>query len=239
LPTPKSYIELMKQAGRVRRPFQAQAVALILLCRLLVAEFAKEPHHTADNSLLLEDTCDETLKALKQVVAAVTELKMFEMTNFEDHAAYMALVVAQNQIRACFNAFGLGGSWGEKEQIIIDAVRKDRDRMEELNKRLVTRPPFTMQERAAQVKVTVAVYFEAEEGREFVGDVALETESSARLRSVRWTVAAGLGEDLARPARQVGEFLLPQDDERCELHRSISEFTNSSNECALRLVVRV
>jgi hypothetical protein len=44
---------------------------------------------------------------LKQVVAAVTELKMFDTTNFEDHAAYKALVVAQNQIRACFNAFGV------------------------------------------------------------------------------------------------------------------------------------
>jgi hypothetical protein len=29
-----------------------------------------------------------------------------------------------------------------------------------------------MQERAAQVKVIVAVYYETEEGREFVGDVA-------------------------------------------------------------------
>jgi hypothetical protein len=48
----------MKQAGRVRRPFQAQAFALILLCRILVAEFAKEPHHTADNSLLLEECVD-------------------------------------------------------------------------------------------------------------------------------------------------------------------------------------
>ena len=45
----------MKQAGRVRRPFHAQALAIILLCRILVTEFEKESHHTADNVLPLEE----------------------------------------------------------------------------------------------------------------------------------------------------------------------------------------
>lgn len=46
----------MKQAGQVRRPFQAQAFTLILLCRTLVAEFEKEPpRRTADNALALEE----------------------------------------------------------------------------------------------------------------------------------------------------------------------------------------
>jgi hypothetical protein len=65
LPPPKSYIELMKQAGRVRRPFNAQALAIILLCRTLVTEFEKESHHTADNVLPLEE-CVEP-----QVIVAV------------------------------------------------------------------------------------------------------------------------------------------------------------------------
>jgi hypothetical protein len=45
----------MKQAGRVRRPFHAQALAIILLCRILVTEFEKESRHTADNVLPLEE----------------------------------------------------------------------------------------------------------------------------------------------------------------------------------------
>jgi hypothetical protein len=45
----------MKQAGRVRRPFQAQALAIITLCRTLVTEFEKESHHTAHNVLPLEE----------------------------------------------------------------------------------------------------------------------------------------------------------------------------------------
>jgi hypothetical protein len=50
----------MKQAGRVRRPFNAQALAIILLCRTLVTEFEKESHHTAENVLPLEE-CVELL----------------------------------------------------------------------------------------------------------------------------------------------------------------------------------
>ena len=118
----------MKQAGQVRRPFQAQAVALILLCRNLVTEFAKEPNQTPDNALVLEEcvdlksstlgvsadswfykisTCDETLKALREVVAAVTELKIFDTVNLEHHPAYKALGVAEAYIKDCFATFGV------------------------------------------------------------------------------------------------------------------------------------
>jgi hypothetical protein len=45
----------MKQAGRVRRPFHAQALAIIQLCRTLVTVFKEESHHTAENVLPLEE----------------------------------------------------------------------------------------------------------------------------------------------------------------------------------------
>jgi hypothetical protein len=47
----KSYIELLKEAGNVRRPVHSQAVALILLCR---TNFGNERHRTAENALSLE-----------------------------------------------------------------------------------------------------------------------------------------------------------------------------------------
>jgi hypothetical protein len=37
---PRTYIDLMKQAGRIRRPYQAQAIALIGLCRFLADKFS-------------------------------------------------------------------------------------------------------------------------------------------------------------------------------------------------------
>jgi hypothetical protein len=46
---------MMKQAGRVRRPFHAQALAIIQLCRTLVNVFNEESHRTADNVLPLEE----------------------------------------------------------------------------------------------------------------------------------------------------------------------------------------
>jgi hypothetical protein len=36
---PGNYVDLMKQAGRIRRPFQAQAFALVTLCHFLVDKF--------------------------------------------------------------------------------------------------------------------------------------------------------------------------------------------------------
>jgi len=239
IPTPKSYIELMKQAGRVRRPFQAQALAIILLCRNLVTAFAHEARHTADNALILEDTCDETLKALKVVVAAVAELKIFDTSNLEDNAAYKALLVAQDHIRGCFAAFGLEGIWSEKERLIADAVRKDKERMDELNKLLETRPPLTIRERAAQVKVTATVCYPSEEGEGVAGNVIVSAEGSALLSAVRWTVAGALDPAFARIARQTGEFILLPEDKTVELNRTVSEFANSSNECTFKFLVRL
>jgi len=76
----------------------------------------------------------------------------------------------------------LDGIWSAKEQLIVEAVKKDKARMEEFNKRLATvsriwfffsdlclmgwviqRPPLTIQESATQVKVFVSVYYQTEE----------------------------------------------------------------------------
>jgi hypothetical protein len=54
---------------------------------------------------------------------------------------------------------------------------------------------------------------------------------------VRWTVARDLDEQLARRARQTGEFLLSRDNKPCDVNSSVSEIT-SGNECALKLIVR-
>jgi hypothetical protein len=53
---------------------------------------------------------------LKAVVASVTELKIFDTFNLEDHPAYKALSVAQASLEACFAAFG----------VRISAMQKNR-----------------------------------------------------------------------------------------------------------------
>jgi hypothetical protein len=66
----------MKQAGRVRRPFHAQALAIIQLCRTLVNAFREESHHTADNILPLEE-CVEL-----QVIVAIGSGLSIDMVPF-------------------------------------------------------------------------------------------------------------------------------------------------------------
>ncbi|KAI9449587.1 hypothetical protein BJY52DRAFT_1227701 [Lactarius psammicola] len=149
---PKSYIELLKLAGRVRRPFYSQAVELISLCRMLVTEFEKDTYRTQENLVPLEEcvgydftvttlarllmrTRDEqgierTLKAL-EASAAVKELKIFNLDNFEDHPAYKALT-GRTHIKRVTVPLGLAigrpslTSQGGAEQIELTVVVYDR-----------------------------------------------------------------------------------------------------------------
>ena len=72
---------------------------------------------------------------------------------------------------------------------------------------------------------------------------AVDVEISTRLSAVRWTVAGGLNEQLARRARQNGEFRFGPDDRPCELQNRVSdlrvsELTNSDDkECVLKLII--
>lgn len=47
---------------------------------------------------------------MQQVAEAVTELKIFDMAEFEDHPAHKALDEAKADINACFAAFHVRGS---------------------------------------------------------------------------------------------------------------------------------
>ena len=48
-------MKILKEAGRVRRPFQAQAFALVMLCRFLADYFTRIEHKTVDNVNSLEE----------------------------------------------------------------------------------------------------------------------------------------------------------------------------------------
>ena len=97
----------------------------------------------------------DTLSGLEEAVAAVTELKMFNLASFEDHPAYRTLTKAQTRIKACHKSFGVRtpvatskigrfliagqlGDWSQWELFILDAIRKDKERMGRVNKLLET-----------------------------------------------------------------------------------------------------
>ncbi|KAI9435104.1 hypothetical protein H4582DRAFT_2080025 [Lactarius indigo] len=237
LDIPESYISLLKLAGQVRRPFQSQAIALISLCRMLVTEFEKDTHHTSDNLVTLEEALNATHKGLQEAIVAVAGLKTFNLDNFEEHPAYKALKSAQKYIKACHNTFALG-NWSREELNIDDAVRKDKERMDWLNKLLQTRPPLAGQGKVEQLELTIAVYDESTSTSNHVHQTTFLVEGSTRLSAVRWTVAGTLTEPLRKRVRQDGEFRHVSDgDTEYELHDTVSKVAGSKKKCALRLIV--
>ncbi|KAF8265882.1 hypothetical protein EI94DRAFT_1734447 [Lactarius quietus] len=229
LDVPKSYMELLKLAGQVRRPFHSQAVALISLCRMLVTEFEKDAYRTPDNLVTLEEC---------EAVDAVTELKIFNLASFEDHNAYRTLAGAQTRIKACHKSFGLG-DWSQWELFIVDAIRKDKERMGRLNKLLETRPPLTSQESADQIELTVEVIDTTTNTS--LPPTTFFVEGPTRLSAVRWTLAGALKESLRIRVRQSDAFWLlglpGLPDTQCKLHDSVSQLAGYSKKLWLRLII--
>jgi len=228
---PKSYIELLKVAGQVRRPFHSQAVALISLCRTLVTEFSATKNHTPDNLVYLEEALNVTRDGLIEAVNAITELKIFNLDDFEDHPANQTLEKAHALIKKCHDRFELG-DWSKWAQFIADAIRKDKERMSQLNK-LLNRPSHTLQKRVDQIELTVYV----ESSSRVVHQTTLSVEGSTRMSAVRWTVAGALDESLRRRVRQRGVFMLLSDDTACDLHEAVSQFAGSGRKCTFRLTI--
>ena len=54
---PESYMKLMKKVGHIRRPFQAQAITVVSLCRFLADKFGafEKSARTIENLNSLEE----------------------------------------------------------------------------------------------------------------------------------------------------------------------------------------
>ena len=65
-PLPVAYTQLMKQAGRIRRPYHARAVAVISLCRFLARHYENltNDQRTATNVEPLEEYVVDLLEEL-------------------------------------------------------------------------------------------------------------------------------------------------------------------------------
>lgn len=117
----------MKQVGRIRRPFQAQAIALVMLCRFLAENFKAigksavtvENVNSLDAYVVVLSTeiissdmdissaFEKTLVTLQAATKAVSELKNFDLTNFTNHSTVKAFLDAEALIRESFKAFNV------------------------------------------------------------------------------------------------------------------------------------
>jgi len=234
---PGTYVDLMKQAGRIRRPFQAQAFALIMLCRFLADKFTALGGSAAsvENANSLEDAFDKTLVALQAATKAVTGLRNFDLTNFEGHPMVKAFGDAEALIRDSFRSFNLDVEWVQKQSELTAALHKDKERMMKLNEMLNRSPEST----TAKVDVHVSIHDKSPEGPQ-LGASSVVEEPTMRLLALRWNVASVLRQEDIKRARTASTFYKRIDGRWSEIVTSsstLAEIVGGQSEVALRLVV--
>jgi hypothetical protein len=75
-----------------------------------------------------------TLKGLEEAVATATELKIYNLDDLEYHPAFQTLEKARAHIKTCHDKLFELAKWNQWEVFITDAIKKDMERMSQLNK---------------------------------------------------------------------------------------------------------
>ncbi|KAH9973427.1 hypothetical protein BGW80DRAFT_1307122 [Lactifluus volemus] len=228
-----SYTQLMKQVGKIRQPYHAQALALISLCRSLARHYEDltKEQRTATNVEPLEDACKKTLAALQLAASSVSMLRSFDMNTPENARVHEEFSAARAKIQDCCSHFGLTSHWDRFERTFQQAVEKDRSRTAQLREILTARPLRSPNDTSNLVRVNVKV-----RDRDPAGDIirsfSLDVEPETRLRALRWHISKALDQqESARRGSQDGESLV-----QCRVHVAIEEIT-SSRDCELVLVL--
>jgi hypothetical protein len=127
-PLPVSYTQLMKQVGKIRQPYHAQALALISFCRSLARHYedlTKEQRTAtnvepleecviesiffgmADPIFFLTSACKKTLAALQLAASSVSMLRSFDMNTPENARVHEEFSAARAKIQDCCSHFGV------------------------------------------------------------------------------------------------------------------------------------
>ncbi|KAH9975206.1 hypothetical protein BJV74DRAFT_180899 [Russula compacta] len=235
-PLPASYTQLMKQAGKIRRPYHAQAVAIISLCRFLARHYEglTKEQRTATNLEPLEEACKETLTALQVAAASISTLRNFDINSPENAHVDKTFTKARTKIQGCFNRFGLTSHWVHYEKIFQQAAEKDRSRTAQLGDILASRPSRTPDDTSNLVRVNVKVCDRSPAGT-VIKVFSLGVEPETRLRALRWYISKALEpQESTRVLRYssflvrrtadspVGDSLVP-----CRMHTAIEDIAQA------------
>jgi len=222
----------MKKVGHIRRPFQSQAIAVVMLCRFLAEKFnALGQTAIIESSYSLEATFNNTLDVLGDAATAVADLRTFDTSNFKEHETVKAFGTALNLIEGSFKSLPLHTEWDEKKGELAAAVTKDVDRQTKLKDKLSGCDNKT----SAKVKVNVIIHEKSLDGKQLDTTTADE-EGTMRLSALRWNVAGVLeSEDKKHAARTAGTFF--KESEEIAAHSTLAEIAGSGNEVTLKLVI--
>ncbi|KAH9995259.1 hypothetical protein BJV77DRAFT_1066350 [Russula vinacea] len=237
LALPEAYVELIKKVGHIRRPFQAQAIALARLCHFLAGKFNETGASiTVEGFNSLDEAFDKTLAVLEAAINVVSDLRTFDTANFDEHPTLEEFTKAEGLIKKGFKPFSLDAEWSSRQSDLVAARNKDKKRMEELSSLYSQNPSDTTK------KVMVNVNIHCESGNS-LGKVSVEEDETTRLLALRWRVASVLKPDEMKRARDAGTFFKEDGRSKLALQSQLSQLEDivrdsaGKSEVTLRLVV--
>ncbi|KAF8599073.1 hypothetical protein BDV93DRAFT_512003 [Ceratobasidium sp. AG-I] len=141
---PKSYCILMKQIGKIGRPYYAQSLFLVSLCRAAGRHFDSPMCRNTKNLLALERAFDQALKTLQHAIdttSAVTQgglsnPQIYELEHYEDHDCTRLFRASTNALTQCFKDIGLGDRAVEHEAMLRLAMSQDMTRMTQIHEKI-------------------------------------------------------------------------------------------------------
>lgn len=134
----------MNYAGKIRRPYISQALALVSICRVLATKFEDTTYKVTKNIWPLEEYVNfrypggsirnafhsafyDTLAALEAAVEAVKELKFYDLSIFENNEAKTAFDDAAASLENCFEQFGVRATYFLlillSQRLFVSAIR--------------------------------------------------------------------------------------------------------------------
>ena len=120
-------MKLIKKVGHIRRPFQAQAIALARLCHFLADKFnttgasvSADHFNSLDEYVLflnaetissdldiLTRAFNKTLAVLEAAISVVSDLRSFDTAKFDTHSSLQEFEAAEVLIKKGFESFSV------------------------------------------------------------------------------------------------------------------------------------
>lgn len=231
---PESYVKLMRKVGHIRRPFQAQAITVVMLCRSLARTFStvNKSDITIENFDSVEAAFNKTLGVLEGATQAVADLKTFDMSTFKNHDTVKAFGAAEALIKGGFESLNLSTEWTKVQTDLSTAVKRDEDRLKKLQDIFNKGPIDT-----TKIKVKVTIH-ETLEDETVLDTTSVDGEESMRLSALRWSIAGALQPEDTKKRAAAGTFYKESADQWLKLtaHSTLKGIANGGS-VTLRLVL--
>ncbi|PSR87339.1 hypothetical protein PHLCEN_2v5156 [Hermanssonia centrifuga] len=229
---PANFVQLMKHTGRIGRSYHAQALYIVTLCRELVKHFEKATNKTAQNLEPLKSTIDETIKALEAARQKDVALTKFDLEAFDASVTSVAFITARDEIKECFDKYGMSNEWSTHSAELEKAIAKDKARMKQVNDGLVKAIVAVPQE-AARISVGVKVL---KEGKT-LHTLNYGLRSETRLSAIQWAASKETYPDKTTGKSILANSHFEKDGKTLSMDLDLKSVVSAGAKCELSLVI--